>query len=584
MTTPVFGQDMVPPPETFTMSPGDVNYQSGSFVYHNNDFAIGNANDGSQMMLTRSYRSDSDNRIPPFGERTSHNWSIFLYSTLIERTGSKPSTWIYNTNVIIGESTEIFERIGGGANNAYTALNPTGSTLTYSSTTGQYTYTLKDGSFIVFEPTIIGRAPQAALASIWVKPDGTRYSFSYQANNLLSVFNNRGYGILFEYDSSNRVVMACGVNSTASNFTSNYTCSDSEIAANYGYATYSYTLNGAQSSLTMLNNVIGPSGSSAYYQYDTTGPGYMRCAKRQSSGPCLFTNTYTSIDTSYRQYDRVSAQTFPTGETYTYGYETARNRRPGDPESVPNNLESWVTDSNGAETRIRFSGFSKVVWSRDPLSRITYRNYADAWNLSQWTYPNGYKLNFSYDVRSNIIEARQIPVSTAGQSDIVSSMVYPVTCTNIIICNRPSAKTDARGSVSTFTYDPVHGGVLLEIGPAVNGIAPVKRYGYAQRYAWVKNGAASGYIKAATPIWVLTEVRTCKTTATTGGICSGGTADETVNLYDYGPDSGPNNLHLRGEVADFGTGKLNLRTCYQYDRFGNQISKTEPEAGLQACP
>ena len=67
-----------------------------------------------------------------------------------------------------------------------------------------------------------------------------------------------------------------------------------------------------------------------------------------------------------------------------------------------------------------------------------------------------------------------------------------------------------------------------------------------------------------------------------GSACSGGSADETVTAFDYGPDSGPNNLLPRGQtVAASG---VTLRTCYGYDGDGNKISETSPNANLSACP
>jgi hypothetical protein len=58
--------------------------------------------------------------------------------------------------------------------------------------------------------------------------------------------------------------------------------------------------------------------------------------------------------------------------------------------------------------------------------------------------------------------------------------------------------------------------------------------------------------------------------------------DETLTTYDYGPDSGPNNLWLRGVVVT--AGGVSPRTCYAYDKWGNRISATSPRAGLTSCP
>jgi hypothetical protein len=59
--------------------------------------------------------------------------------------------------------------------------------------------------------------------------------------------------------------------------------------------------------------------------------------------------------------------------------------------------------------------------------------------------------------------------------------------------------------------------------------------------------------------------------------------DEVVTTYDYGPDSGPNNLHLRG-VKEDALGSSPRLTCSAYDWMGNKISETKPRAGLAVCP
>jgi hypothetical protein len=72
------------------------------------------------------------------------------------------------------------------------------------------------------------------------------------------------------------------------------------------------------------------------------------------------------------------------------------------------------------------------------------------------------------------------------------------------------------------------------------------------------------------------------TSATTNNACAGGANDEVVTTYDYGPNGGPNNLLLRGKVVTFAG--QSRRTCYGHDLYGNQISETEPRAGLTSCP
>ena len=145
---------------------------------------------------------------------------------------------------------------------------------------------------------------------------------------------------------------------------------------------------------------------------------------------------------------------------------------------------------------------------------------------------------------------------------------------------KPIWRKDALGNQTDYTYDAAHGGLLTETGPAVNSIRPQKRYSYIQRYAWIKSGAS--WVQVATPIWVLTSESSCKTSAWTGSACSAGASDEIVTAYDYGPNSGPNNLLLRGTTVT--ADGITRRTCFGYDEFGRKMSQTTPNTNLGSCP
>jgi YD repeat-containing protein len=200
----------------------------------------------------------------------------------------------------------------------------------------------------------------------------------------------------------------------------------------------------------------------------------------------------------------------------------------------------------------------------------------------------------SYDTRRNLSTVRQIPKTGTGYLEATATFPSACTSTDRRTCNRPTATTDFNGNTTDYTYDPAHGGVLTETGPAVNGVRPQTRHSYAQRYAWISNGSG-GYAQAPTPVWVRTSTSSCRTSAasTTGAYAPCSVAgDEVLTQYDYGPNSGPNNLWLRGQTVTSsdptGTGgalvATTLRTCYTYDPNGNRISETSPNANLTSCP
>jgi len=225
----------------------------------------------------------------------------------------------------------------------------------------------------------------------------------------------------------------------------------------------------------------------------------------------------------------------------------------------------------------------------DRFERNT-RNYP----LTRQT-PAGIVSVFGYDLqgnlRGNLWNITRNPVSGSGLSPLTQgSAVYPTSCTNIIICNKPTSVTDANGNTANFSYDPTHGGVLKVTGPAVstatdstvNSVHPETRSTYVQRYAWYLS--SSGVMTREThPIWLLATESYCRTTAaaTSGSGCAVA-SDEVAMTYDYGPDSGPNNLILRGKAvsADGQT----LRTCYGHDHQVNKIWEASPNANRTSCP
>jgi len=180
------------------------------------------------------------------------------------------------------------------------------------------------------------------------------------------------------------------------------------------------------------------------------------------------------------------------------------------------------------------------------------------------------------------------PVS--GSPIYPQTVTYP-TCTNSFVCYKPITVQDANGNTGTLTYDPVHGGVLTATGPTVNtpqanGVQPQTRHTYVQRNAWYLS--SSGLMTRDTnPIWVLATESYCRMGGAIsppgppGAGCTLGN-DEVVTTYEYGPDSGPNNLLLRGKsvAADGQT----LRSCYGHDKQGNKIWETTPNAQPSSCP
>jgi len=199
--------------------------------------------------------------------------------------------------------------------------------------------------------------------------------------------------------------------------------------------------------------------------------------------------------------------------------------------------------------------------------------------LIETTEPDGAQISYEYDGRGNILAIRNGPVNDSG-APFLYRAAYPSSCNNPMTCNKSIWTMDANGNRTDYSYGSVHGRLTNVTGPAVEGIRPQTRLTYVQRHAWIKN-ASGGLVRAPEPIWMLASESFCKTGAASGSGCAI-SGDEVRTTFEYGPDNGPNNLFLKGQVVT--ADGQSLRTCFGYDRYGNRISETLPNAGRTSCP
>jgi hypothetical protein len=160
------------------------------------------------------------------------------------------------------------------------------------------------------------------------------------------------------------------------------------------------------------------------------------------------------------------------------------------------------------------------------------------------------------------------------------SATFPSSCTPSTrkTCNQATSMRDARGNVTDYEYHSQSGQVSKIKYPAnKHGVRPETRFEYQKRCAqyYGTNGAWT----TGSEIWVKTAEKYCANSAASGGVCAGG--DEVVTQFEYNHK----NLLLTGKTVTAQTpnGLKTIRSCYEYDIYGNQIGVTTPNANRASC-
>lgn len=620
-------------PQQLTMSPKGVNLQTGKFTYTKADLAIG------PLSFVRSW-GDIPNfhisskvfgvRISPDGKRGGWGHSF--------GQGLRPATESNVPYLYVYVDGKQFKFTSTSSGVIYPWSKPTvGASFDGNVMTDQagnrFTFNGYTGNATTMVP--LSRAEYA---------DGHTISYTYNAAQQPKLItSNKGYALVIEYNAGGNITAVCGFNTAATYVDSSTGCAGTALKTTYAYdATDSHltavtdpvgrVVNISGAYVYGGNQVIGPTCISLansstceiqnFYRSQPDGIGTWCCYKPFQVGQQIDAN----------------------GGIWLYNWGTAPED-PRDVPPVTGRPVFSETEGSGPMGWYYYSAFDRgtVIDLIQPTGTFNYKymersgtglityDFHDT-TPSLITYPDGHREYFTHDLRSNVTFrfvwpngapppvdsvsggpliptdpdlarcciSTNMPIVTGTTSTAATykpdyakpgtSYLFPSGCGNgpadAKLCNKPTSSFNEEAKQTDYSYDPAHGGLLKKTLPAVqvNGagpeIRPEVRYEYAQRYAWVKN-ASGTYTQSSTPVWVKTRERSCRTTASSGQSCVGGAADEVITEFEYGPDSGPNNLELRG-VAVTADGQT-LRTCYGYDTYGRKISETQPKAGLAVC-
>lgn len=240
-----------------------------------------------------------------------------------------------------------------------------------------------------------------------------------------------------------------------------------------------------------------------------------------------------------------------------------------------------LNTGGGGVTNVVLKGASAPLGNPDAIDYATTEDGQITFESSARNWPNNFfKLSgpaeqYEY-TRGNLTKVKY-RINGVYRTHLEAG--YPSSCTPATrkICNKAQWIRDANGNTTEYTYHPESGQVAaITYPPNKHGIRPQTRYEYAQLQAKFFNGGSSKI--NGTPIWMKVAEKYCINSSSTGNGCADG--DEVITQFEYDHD----NLLMTGKtIADQKSG-VTLRTCYQYDMYGNRIGVTKPKANLNSCP
>lgn len=587
---PLHAQGITPPPRQDTKSEGGVSFGSGTYSYEAPmQIQIGGEGEAG-LSLQPTYISNMNGAFADglFTQGWTHNYVGIVTNSPLpvdEEFPPPPGNAPYMYSVSVGGSSQGF--LGGSRNptggpvGTYRPSSPSGASLEFVGTasTGHYIYTDGSGSVINFSSN------ERMLD--WTFPDGTRLDFTYVPGGLKSVFSSRGYALLFEI-SGGAWGKACAINLSRT-----YVTPTSDCPANAPTVSFSYTGAPGNPDYKLLSGITDAAGGTTSYSY--VGANHLGCVKNPGQSTCSISNTYNVchrdpvllVDPPFmHDNEQILSQVRADGKTFTYPFLAT----PQCTGSMAYSVSGGVVHINGTSTiTVPTNGAGMPISFTDEIGRVRSFIYwgnstleSEENQVAGIITPEGNRDTYVYDLRGNVTEYRRIAKSGSGLPDQVETASYPGTCTNRLTCNKPVYVTDAKGAITDYTYDAIHGGVLtvMQPAPVAGGARPLVVKGYVQKYAYVLSGGS--LVPAATPVWVPATETECQTVAGSNvPVCDSG-GPQRVTTYEYGPNGTADNLLLRGVAVT--AGGVTLRTCYGYDTQGRRISETKPAANLSVCP
>ena len=494
-------------------------------------------------------------------------------------------------------------------------LEGMGGTIEYISS-GLLKFTERDGMEIIFDESLVDYSANRtyftdiyqtpmALAKQIIYPDGETIELHYKTvtygsgtssetdfTRLQSVTSNRGYQIKYEYQTGSAPsafstydpffipfynLTAVRLINNAIEYCSPTADTCGALANDWPTVSYTRSISG-NINVDTETDPVGGATRITFESAPLNNGTRRRATKIKFPGSAVdniqyFYGEFPVVGFGYEQVTSVQYG----GNTWTYFKDVS--------SPSASQIITTITDPLGGETKATTNLDDQMLAQDvDELDRVTSRQTDFVGRLVAIQYDEGNRVEYVLDDRGNRTQTILKSKPTATLPDITTSASFPATCSSPAKCNKPEWVQDANGNRTDYDYDPAHGGVLYEMGPAPvsNGARPLKLVTWVQKYAWIRNSGGS-LVQASSPIWLMATETQCQTASgsSPNPVCDNA-APKILTTYQYGANGSAQSLLLKG-VAVSSDGTV-LRTCYGYDIFGRKISETAPNANLSSCP
>ena len=527
----------------------------------------------------------------------------------------------------VGMKTESFAYQPSSDGSITTALQENGSTLKFDDNEGLYELDMADGSTAIYNPlpyisnnyySDSSGSTSAGLIVSLNRPDGERPTYYYKTvgitiydkalttSVLNSVVSSAGWMMKYGYSSTTQALTSVTAINLSVDYCDPTADSCTNLSRSWPVVTFQDVGNGftetdalgQPTSYTRTGNPYGPTSvftiASPLGIARTANMHVLQVHNRSNSSYIPDLSVYAMVVTSVSRGNSVWNYTYTWGNApgstppngndsgYTIVIDATKvrdllgNTRSiftdyGDPQSVVYSPSGFIFSLSYADIGGDTDALNRsTTYSRDPYGSVT------SVYLPEGSFLDGSdSANYTYDARGNVTALKKIPKAGSGLAALTETAGYDATCNNPVTFNKPNYTIDARGNRADFTYDPVHGGMLTQTGPAdTNGVRPQTRYASAQLTPLMKN--AAGALINSTPVWKLVRTSVCASATSSDPASCVGTAAETVTTYAY--DTA--NLLPTAVTVAAGYGSATRTTTKDYDAVGNVVSVDGPRTDV----